>query len=393
MEKPIGEVLSQWRIYLTNISRNLMELSEQTDVKLIKLKARGTANGYTGLTKVKAVQCVESLETLWQYYALLAQAIDKAITLNSKNSFLNNTEDEIRKILETDSIVIKSERIAINNRDLLSSGNNEKKITPQALLKYMQDSFESLCKDITEISEATQIMQSRLSNIKVDINKLNSTVTHLGISNISAFDITAVAKFETDPLQGLLELDKLIYNIEKYRASIKSIEEEYSKVIISFGNIKGKLIELEDLYEKLKIAIMEAEKLFGTSHCTQPVISEEVIQSLRDWLQILESKLSQGSLKAVKIGVIRLEAECSSKLELVKVNYELNCKDYNEWMDLKGQFRALLAKSEAMKTKGIFLDVELDELAKSTADAIYAKNINLDTCRKLVRKFELSLKG
>jgi hypothetical protein len=99
------EILSEWQLYLTNISTNLMELSDQMEYQIIKLKAEDPLNGFTGITKTKAKQCIDSMGSLWRYFALLSEVVEKANELYKRNSFLNNTEDETREILENATIV------------------------------------------------------------------------------------------------------------------------------------------------------------------------------------------------------------------------------------------------------------------------------------------------
>jgi hypothetical protein len=393
MEKPVGELLSQWKAYLTNISSNLMELSQQTEFQIIKVKAKDTANGYTGITKTRALQCVESVDKLWRYYALLCEVVDKASALYSRHSFLNNTESTARQLLENASLVIETERIAINERNILSGENKEKKATPQTLLKYMQTTFESLNKDIIEISHAGETVETRLRNIKTEISTLRNSALRLGIKEVPIFNTDGVTKIESDPLQGMMELDKLVYSIEKYRVSIKSMEQEYNELISTLRNMRGMIFELKELAQKSRDAVIESGKIFGIARNIRPIIGEEVIKSLEEWLQILHTKLSEGQLKAVKIGAVRLEQECSAKLEVERENYYSNSKDYNEWVDLKGHFKALLAKAEALKARDMLPGGFQEELIKNTKSALYSNTVNLDNCRQLVKKFELTLKS
>jgi prefoldin subunit 5 len=392
MEKPAFELLSQWQSYLTNISDNLMELSEQTEYEIIELRAKDAAHGYTGITKVKAAQCVESVGALWRYFALLTEVFEKANNLYSKNSFLNNTEDDVRELLDSAAIVIETEPIAINDRNLISSENNEKKTTPGELLKYMQESFESVCSTVTEISKAAETVDSRLDNIKKDIDKLNSAAKCLGIANIPIFNIEKVAEIESNPLQGSMELDKLVYSIEKYRASIKSIEGDYNNIVDTLSRVRGMLFELKDLALKSKEAIERSQKVFGNKQTIKPVIDDNILKSFEDWLQVLERKLSEGHLNAVKIGVCKLEEECSLKLKLERENYYDSTKDYNDLLDLKGQFKALCAKAEALTAKGLIKDGSINEQINNTKAALYENVIDLNKCKQLVGKFELTLK-
>ncbi len=392
MEKPVGELLNQWKSYLTNISSNLMELSDQMEYQIIKLKAKDTTNGYTGITKVKAQQCVESVGALWRHFALLSEVVEKASDLNNRNSFLNNRENEVRELLETSSLVIETERIAINERNLIGSENNEKKSTQGELLKYMQESFINVCSTVTEISRAAETVDTRLSNIKTEIERLNSTAKRLGITSIPAFAIDKVTEIESNPLQGEIELDKLVYSLEKYRASIKSIECEYNNLIGTINKVRSMLSNLKDLAAKSRDAIVKSEKIFGNRQTTKPVIGDEILSSLQDWLRVLENKLSEGYINAVKIGVSKLEQECSVKLNEEKENYYELSKDYNDWLDLKGQFKAMRAKADALKAKGLLSDNFLNDQIEITQAALYANLVNLDKCRQLVRKFEVNLK-
>jgi hypothetical protein len=179
--------------------------------------------------------------------------------------------------------------------------------------------------------------------------------------------------------------------MEKYRASIKTIEEDYYEIIKRFDHVKIMLSELKELAVKAKEAAAESEEVFGSAGNLRPVINGEIIKSLEEWLQVLENKLSEGSLKAVKVGLSKLEQECSEKLEKERDNYSYNFRAYNEWLDLKGQFKALIAKSEVLRSKGLLVDGSLDVLIEKTHAALYGNPVDLDICRQLVRKLGVSL--
>lgn len=391
MDIPAINMLGKWKLYLTNISSNLMELSDQTEFQLIKLKAADRINGYTGITKQRSDRCIESVGVLWQQFALLSEVIEKAASFEGRRSILYNPEDDIRKLLEETLIVIDRSHVDINERNLLEDETDEKKATPRDLLKHMQECFEEVCRDVTEISRAEETLESRLASIKKDISLLNSIAIRLGITNIPVFETHKVTEVERDPLKGIMELDKLVYSIEKYRASIKSLEDDYNSIVNSFSKVRGMLCELNELSIKSNDAIMKSRVVFGDRATVKPAISQEVVNSLKDWLSVLENKLTEGSLKAVKIGVSKLEKECSIKLERERECFEANSKAYNEWLDLKGEFRALLAKADILKARGLLFDVSLNILIENINAAFNANSVDLEVCRQLIRKFKLSL--
>lgn len=392
MQKPVGELLKQWQSYLTNISSNLMELSDQMEYQIIKARVKASANGYTGITKQKAEQCVESVGTLWRYFALLTEVYEKANSLYSKNSFLNNTEDEVQELLETTEIVIETERLEMHERSLISSENKEKKAKPEELLKYMQQCFEDVCSTVSEISKATEAIDSRLRNIKKDIANLNSMAKRIGIDVIPEFNTLKISEIESNPLQGSIELDKLVYSVEKFRASIRAVEADYNNISSSFGRVGEMIFELRDLASKSKEAIEMSQKLFGSRKPVKPFIGEDIIKSLEDWLSVLKRKLNEGQLKAVKIGVSNLEKECSLKLKLQKESCDENSKDYKDWLDLKGQFKALCVKAEALAAKGQLQNRNLNKQISNIKAALFASIVDLDKCKQLVRNFEVTLK-
>jgi uncharacterized protein YoxC len=144
MEMPVDRLVKQWQSYLTNISSNLMELTDQTEYQLIKMKAEDKAKGYTGITAEKAKRCVESVGKLWSHFAHLSDVVEKAVSLNSKRSIMYNSGNEVIELLEKTQIVIDKEHVSINSRNLLEDETDEKMSTPKELLKHMQESFQNI---------------------------------------------------------------------------------------------------------------------------------------------------------------------------------------------------------------------------------------------------------
>lgn len=391
MDKPAHNLIGQWKLYLTNISSNLMELTDGTEYGLIKTRAADKEKGYTGITKERADRCIQSVGILWQQFALLSEVVEKAAALEARGSILYNPEEDIRKLFQETMVVIDRSHVDISERNLLEDETDEKMATPSQLLKHMQKAYGELCRDIREISKSEESLQSRLANIKSGINRLNSMVKRLGIANAPEFELSRVREIERDPLGGMLELDKLVYGMEKYRASIKALEDDYNEIQGRFKRISSMLDELKELSIKSRDAAKRSGELFGDLNSLMPVLGQEVLKSLEDWLMVLESKLKEGAIKAVGVGASRLEAECSQKLQREKEACEFNSRAYNEWLDLKGEFKALLAKADVLRTKDLLMDNSLNGLIEKIDAALHQYPVNMDMCRQLMKKFKLSL--
>lgn len=302
MDTPVGTVLKEWQSYITIISRNLMELSEQADVKIIKLKVKDSVNGYTGLTKARAIKAVDDLNTLWRYYALLSGVVDKASNLYSKDSFLRDTEPEVKELLENTPVTLETEHIDISNRKLLESENKEQKVSLRELLKLMQESFETTRNVFNEISHAAETVQNRIACMQSEISDLKNSALNLGLTNMPSFEVDRVGKIGSDPLQGLSELDALSLNIERYRLLVKSVQDDYNETAAMLSRAEGMILKMEDLSRKSADAVQKSREIFGTAVNANPAVGEDEITSLKDWLHILQNKLSEGSLSAAKIG-------------------------------------------------------------------------------------------
>lgn len=392
MDVPVGEILKDWQSVVTTISRNLMELSEQENVKMVKLKIKDAQNGYKGLTMEKALRAVDGLDTLWNYYALLSGVVDKAADLYSRDSFLKDTEADVRNLLENTPVTLEGERIDINNRKLLEGENNYRRVGLQELLKIMQDSFEVTRSAFNEISSASETMKSRLQIIKGEANALNSTARSISLADIPTFDTDRFAEFESDPLSGLLKLDELFRAVNGYKEKVRSAESDYNETESALNDVSAMLDEMESLNVKIMDAAAESERLFGMSKDTGAVISGEVLDSLKGWLKVLKSKLSEGAINAAKIGAQRLKQECILKLDMERKNYSDINRDYNELLDLKGEFNALLAKYGSLKLKGASFDSSADALIEELQNSLHDKKVDLSRCRELVYRFRLSLK-
>lgn len=391
MDKPVQNLIGQWKQYLTNISSNLMELTDGTEYGFIKARAGDKKNGYTGVTKERAHKCIQSVGVLWQHFALLSEVVEKAAAMQLRASILYNPEEDIKSLFEDTMIVIDREHVDISDRNLLEDETDEKMATPIQLLKHMQEAYGELCSDIKEISRAEQSLDSRLDNLKNGINRLSLTVKRLGLSNPSEFQLSRVSEIERDPLKGMEELDKLVYTMEKYRASIRELEDEYNKIRESLTGIKAMLDELNELSIKSKDALKRSKELFGDLNPQMPYISQEVLKSLEDWLSVLENKLKEGAIRAVGVGASKLERECSLKVLSEREACEFNLRAFNEWTDLKGEFNALLAKAEVQKARGLIRDNSINELIGKIDAALNRYPVNLDICRQLMKKFKLSL--
>ena len=391
MGTPEQDILSSWQSYLTNISSNLMELSDQTEYKIIKAGAADLKNGYTGITKELAQRCVDSVGTLWRYFALLSEVVDKAASLYSKKSFLYNSGEDIRELFEKTSVVIDSKHVDVKDRNILDDEKDEKKATPKELLQLMQQTFENTGQDIKKIVNAQNELDIRLANIKKEIEGLGSFAAKFNISSIPEFDTQKINKLVSDPLTGMIELDKLVYNIEKYRASIRDIEEEYNNTQKKLETISAILSELSALAARSRNALTESRRIFGIQKDERPVIEEQIVESLKDWHKTLQNKFKEGAVKAVKIGAAKLEREALDKLQRETENYNYNSRLYNEWLDLKGQFSALTAKADVLKTRGQLFSSSVNDLIIQTAAVMNAFPVNFEYCKELVKKISLSL--
>jgi len=384
--------LSQWRIKLTTISRNLMDLAETQSTKIIKVRLNDPIHGYSGITKEKASHALKSLENLWKSYLLLAGVVEEATDLAGKNGIFRNTESEVRQLLQGESVVLEAEHIPIITRELLANAEQCDRVTPAGMLSAMQQQFAQVRDTLTDIAQAQSKLIAKVTALEEEALMLTNWSKALGVEGESLIDVSATRlRIEADPLSCLQDAERLEVEMAKQRIILKNIQQERKEIDVSLEAARGMLRELETLVVRSNQAIAETqEQILRPARLVTPM-NPEITQFLQGWLNTLEETAKAGRYKAVKIGLAKWERECKMHLAAEEENYQRNQFALEERADLKGRFKALSVKAQVFKSKGLVLGSSLEGLANQVQEVLTIYPFDIDAARTLVGTFEATL--
>ena len=388
----LNQQLEQWQARLTTISRNLMGLAERESTKIIKAKLQGSAGGYTGITKEQAELAVKTLDGLWTSYLVLARVIEEACGLANKTGIFHNKESEIRELLEGASVILPVQHIAMVDRDLLADGDKSERITPEAMLKIMQQSFAKVRDTLSYIADANAQVGPRLAAIKQEVTSLTNWAQTLDAKYEMPADVgQSLCHIEADPLACLMEVDELEATVTLQRRKLQAIAAEHQATCAAIDRVKNKIEELKDLVIKSKAVIVEVREKIADPQGLVTPMSEAGVSSLLAWVGTLEENINAGHFNSVKIGIAKLEQACDARLGIEGSNYGDNKVLLDERADLRGRFKALRVKAQALQAKGLILGATTEGLAKQTQEVLDVCPLDIASARQLVGAFESAL--
>jgi len=384
--------LDNLRTSVTTISRNLMEYGETEVVKTVRVRFKDPANGYLGLTREKVAKAIKTLDGLWDSYMLLARIVEQATELNGKNGLFHNTEVEVQELLEGNSIELPAEHIPITSRGLLSAAGKVERVTPDELLQAMEQQFCEARNCINEISAVLAHTKPRLTAIRQQAATLVNWAKTLGAASRLPGDIEKVlSSLDSDPLGCAAEIDRLESDLGKERLLLQAIEEEHNATRQAIERARAMVSELRDLSARSAAAIEEARVKIRQPEGLVAPISEEAIASLSAWLDSLEGNAAAGHHSAVKVGMAKWQAESEIRLTAEREGYTKNRAALDERAELKGSFKALCVKAEALKAKGVPLGDTILGLALEAEHILHTIPFDLKSGRRAVEAYESAL--
>jgi hypothetical protein len=389
------QLAESWRVRVTTISRNLMDLAETEMTKTIKVRLKDSQRGYVGVTFNYASQAVKSLDSLWGSYLILARVVDEAVTLAHKNGMFFDYTDRIRELLEGQSVVLPVEHIPVSARGMLSVADKADRVTPTVMIEAMEKLFIEARDSFVKIYTAESSVRPRVAAMNQEMTKLNQWAKSLAVqlpANLLHNDLQqSLTGVERDPLGLLHEIEAIEAGLVKARSFLQGIETEHQAVMKSMAEGRAVLADLKETARLSTLAMQEAQLKILQPVDLSPTVSEDIIISLQTWLRSLEDNIKLGRYSAVKVGVAKFLKESQERLAAEKKGYARHRAGLDEREELKGRFKALHAKAKSYEARGLVLDGSLYYLAEQARHALESQPCDLVTCRQLVQEYAKAL--
>lgn len=392
-DSTLSQQLDQWKTRLSTMTSNLLDLYGSESTKAIRARLMDPADGFSGVTKAQATRGIAKLDTLVDMYTRLANVIDEASDLVKKGSVLRQNEERARELLDGQSIVLQVVSVAVRNRGLLDDEHREVRATPAEVLAQMEQSFAEARDDITAVADAMAHVQPRLAALEQEIARLDSLAKTLWMERSAArTDVSLpLSRAESDPLGCATELAPIEDAVAQWRTQLQAIDVDHMAVLASLARGRVAIAELRDLVTRSAAAFAEAQEKLADLEGLMPPAGDEVVSSLDDWLRTLEQNATAGRFAAVKVGMAKWEQACNERLEAARASCVRNRAGLDERTELRGRYRALCAKADALRRRGVALG-DAEEAAcgqgKSVLDAI---PFDLRAARRVVGALEAAL--
>ncbi len=394
MSAPLpNQAVQQWINRLTTISRNLMDLSEAESTKIIRARLKDPVNGYRGVTGEKAARAVEMIDHLLQQYALLAHVVDEAADLAKKSGIFRNNDARINDLLNGPSVVVTQEQVALHERGLLDDEQRVIRATPAEVLARMERSFVEARDMLAAITRAIAGVRPRAAALRDEIARLDNWAKSLGAMGTTASPdlLQALSDVERDPIGGMAGIVQLEEAVARRRDELQAIDAKHKTVLASIERGKAALSELQGLLVRSAAAFAEARETIADPAELAPPDSSDAAASLGEWLRTLEQNAAAGRFAAVKVGMAKWERECNDRLNAARTTYDRNRALLDERDDLKGRFRALCAKADALRGRGVNFGEAVENAARQAKVVLDATPFDMLAARRLVGAFEAAV--
>jgi hypothetical protein len=397
--REIDDSLAAWNSRLGAAAQNLMDLEAEPVYQQITGSGGMAKLRIAGATAARVEPALGAMVTVFRHFSLLNQTIQRADLLRRNLPTLFGSEQKLREIdelLNGASIHLPPVTVPLEQRTLLSGVQDVECISPGDLLAAMVKAFQAAKDVVVAVDGAWHNLGLTLDRAGARIGSLRARALALGETPPAELETAERtlqeirAKILADPLGASADLDaQLLAVVARVEAGLEERERIRREVAGGLNAARGQLDTLTALHRDSVAAFMEVrEKLTG---CGAPSPqADETVDGLRQWLDRLEKKHSEGLGDAMAVGLRNWNAaaeECVSKERSACIANRGLLEARNE---LRGRLDALKAKARAY---GVAEDDGLREAARQAEALLYTRPTPLDRAAAAVTGYERSLNG
>ena len=374
----LDHLLAEWKTIMDTAARNLVELHNLSIYELLfgstgspKLKLAGTTEEYLGPAIFAAGEFLRE-------FGILSDTVQRAVELRAQISRFDRFAGLDQKLAEI-------ERILIQRSVGISAGES---ITPRQLLAQMNLAFRTAYDSLAEVDRVWQQLDAKLAHASGFLN------THAGEPYLGPLrqQIEALrARVIADPLGANADFDREIQPLlTRSQTALEEMIRRRSTVHQDMNAARALLQKLIELRQAAELGYAEY-KLKITSHATPtPALPWDRITALAEWLTRLETKLAEGQIDPVCLGLDHWTGHITELIAVEERTCRENQVPLNLRRELRGRLSALKAKACA---RGVSEDARLSDLAERANALLHARPTPLNDAVALVSQYESRLNG
>ncbi|RYC33870.1 hypothetical protein D3273_01035 [Lichenibacterium minor] len=346
--EPARRAVEMWRDRLAVAARNLADLNDSDDVRHLRARLAGL-DAFEGATLAQARRVAASLDGLWADYLLVARTVDEAAALARRPLFGQPRDGDAAALLDGPSIRLPAVSVPLRARGLLDSAERSAAVTPSAMLDAMVEGFEAARRGAAAIAAAVTANCIKLDGLRAE-------PAARGQPMAARLDAAARA-LDRDPLGAAALLAPLPAALAVVRAEAEALERHRAALAGEVALARADLVALELAVARRDAARRGAAGLdIGPSadaagaqdFAGGPQDFAAGLQDLAAWLDRLAALAAAGA-GAAAVGLGRWRAACAEARRAAQAEADGIAARSRERDDLRGRFRALLAKAEAAR--------------------------------------------
>lgn len=399
MTVEIDQLIADWKNKVNIAGQNLLELQELPTYQRLCGSFGFPPVQLTGITQTRVTPALEAMNDLFQHFDLLVQTVDKAIKLRQQLPRFLSTQKvgEIVQLLTGASIELPGVQTPLAQRELLTGAQTANKITPAQLLEVMQNAFSVARGAVLAVDDAWTQMEVMLADAEAQIFSMQNLAISLN-QDCQTELIQAASAIAS--LRGSIERDPLGTSAvfqQQVQPMLAQVKATLEQAIRQQHQIREKLATASNLLQQLKEIHVKAIATFA--ECPDkvldhsillPPLSEEQIEALRQWLMKLETKLAEGLVNPIIVGLDNWTIKAREYIASEQQAYAVNNAPLQTRRELRGRLEALQAKALA---RGLIEDSILTELALQAKQLLYSRPTPLNKAAELISQYEKRLNG
>lgn len=325
-----------WRDRLATMARNIADLGDTDDVR--RLRARlASGEPYEGTTLAAARRAAAALDALWSDYLLLSGTVDEAAELSRRTLLRPGRDDEALALLDRASIRLPAVSVPVRARGLLDAAERQETVTPREVLDAMVAGFDAARRGISAIAAAETAGRIKLAALRVGAGARDPAVA----ARLDA----AERILARDPLESADALAAASATVAAGHAAAEAACRQRADLAEALAGRRRALDDLRRTLAARDAARAAAEPLIDLPSRDGSATTPE---DLDGWLDRLARAGAAGQGDAARFGLQRWTEACATAQTAAAAESDVVARRLAERDDLRGRYRALRVKAEAL---------------------------------------------
>ncbi len=392
--------LAAWSEWLKRVDDSLLALEGEPTYQMLAGTA-GKRAPLDGISHQRVSPALDALADLFEARQRLEEVFVRAKGLRASIStlgFFGNDEKlrQIRELLDGPSIHMGATQKPLAERSLLDLGAQEVLVSPEQLLRAMQQAFELARDAVLAVQRAWATLEPALERMEGELAALRPLAESVGEAKEAEREIAAVtsaleaarALIARDPLGATGSIEgTLTRRIAALRSALTALAGQKDRVTASLATAAALRRELGETHVRARAVRAAVLGEFAGARLPE-LVSGDLIDGLDSWREKLEQTAAAHRWPSAAVGLTRWEQACAQYLATDRAVLAEAERLGAKKDELRGRLSARVAQLKALQARGLPRDPELEQLAREAEASLTRRPTPLEALEVTVTSFE-----